>query len=362
MPKIILTGGGSAGHVTPNLAMIPALQQRGWTLAYIGTHDGIERKLIGDAIPYYPISAGKLRRYFDCKNFTDPFRVLKGVYDAWRVLRRHRPDIVFSKGGFVSLPVAVAARLLGIPVVLHESDFTPGLAHRLALPFSTHLCVTFPETKEHGPKHKASVTGNPILWELLNGDPDKARELWGFDRSKPVMLVIGGSLGAAKINQVVRESLPQLLAKFQIAHICGKGNTLPSLTVQGYHQFEYVDQDLPHLFALADLVISRAGANAVFELLVLKTAFADTIVSVGQRGDQLLNARSFARQGFSMLLEEEQLTGASLIEAVEELWQNREHYRKAMSGTKLTDAVAEVVSVIESIVKKQPPGCQPGGN
>lgn len=363
MPKIILTGGGSAGHVTPNLAMIPALQQRGWTLAYIGTHDGIERKLVGDAIPYYPISAGKLRRYFDWKNFTDPFRVLKGVYDAWRVLRRHRPDIVFSKGGFVSLPVAVAARLLGIPVVLHESDFTPGLANRLALPFSTHLCVTFPETMEHVPKHKASVTGNPIRRELLNGDPDKARELWGFDRSKPVMLVIGGSLGAAKINQVVRESLPQLLAKFQIAHICGKGNTLPSLTVQGYHQFEYVDQDLPHLFALADLVISRAGANAVFELLALKKPHL--LIPLSQsasRGDQLLNARSFARQGFSMLLEEEQLTGASLIEAVEELWQNREHYRKAMSGTKLTDAVAEVVSVIESIVKKQPPGCQPGGN
>ena len=360
MPKIILTGGGSAGHVTPNLAMIPALQQRGWTLAYIGTHDGIERKLIGDAIPYYPISAGKLRRYFDWKNFTD-LSGFKGVYDAWRVLRRHRPDIVFSKvvcfasgGGCGSV--------IGIPVVLHESDFTPGLANRLALPFSTHLCVTFPRQWSMY-LHKASVTGNPIRRELLNGDPDKARELWGFDRSKPVMLVIGGSLGAVKINQVVRESLPQLLAKFQIAHICGKGNTLPSLTVQGYHQFEYVDQDLPHLFALADLVISRAGANAVFELLALKKPHL--LIPLSQsasRGDQLLNARSFARQGFSMLLEEEQLTGASLIEAVEELWQNREHYRKAMSGTKRTDAVAEVVSVIESIVKKQPPGCQPGGN
>ena len=134
MRKIFLTGGGSAGHVTPNLALIPELQDRGWAVSYIGTHNGIERQLIGDSIPYYPISAGKLRRYFDLKNFTDPFRVLKGIIDAWSILRRHRPEIIFSKGGFVSLPVAIAARSLRIPVVLHESDFTPGLANKLALP------------------------------------------------------------------------------------------------------------------------------------------------------------------------------------------------------------------------------------
>jgi len=353
MPTIFLTGGGSAGHVTPNLALIPELKARGWEVAYIGTHNGIERKLIDGLIPYYPISAGKLRRYFDWRNFTDPFRVLKGVVDSLRILRRHRPDIIFSKGGFVSLPVAVAARCLGIPVVLHESDLTPGLANRLALPFATHICVTFPETMDHVPKAKASITGNPIRRSLLDGDAAKARKLWGFDRGKPVILVIGGSLGAARINQTIRECLPQLLARYQVAHICGKGNTLPELTAQGYYQFEYVDQELPHLFAAADLVISRAGANALFELLALKKPHL--LIPLSQsasRGDQVLNAESFARQGFSMVLEEEQLTGESLIRAVEVLWQNREQYRQAMSKTKLADAVAEVVKVIESIAPK----------
>ena len=323
--------------------------------AYIGTHSGIERQLIGDSIPYYPISAGKLRRYFDWKNFTDPFRVLKGVFDSLRILRRHRPDIIFSKGGFVSLPVAAAARFLRIPVVLHESDFTPGLANRLALPFATHLCVTFPETLEHlPPKSKASVTGNPIRRSLLNGDPTKARELCGFDQEKPVILVMGGSLGAAKINEAVRACLPMLLAEFQIAHICGKGNTQPELAAHGYRQFEYVGRELPHLFALADLAISRAGANALFELLALnKPHLLIPLSQSASRGDQVLNARSFARQGFSAVLEEEQLTGASLLSAVQELWRNREQYRRAMSGMKLADAVTEIIGVIDAISKNK---------
>lgn len=350
--RIVLTGGGSAGHVTPNLAMIPYLQQKNWEIAYIGTHSGIERNLIGDLVPYYPISAGKLRRYFDLKNFTDPFRVLKGVFDAYRILRRVRPNVIFSKGGFVSLPVVIAAKFLGIPVILHESDFTPGLANKLALPFATHLCLTFPETLKYVPSGKATVTGNPIRQTLFNGSREKGRQICHFHDGKPVILVMGGSLGAVRINQVVRDALPELLSKYQIVHICGKNNVDSSIKLPGYCQFEYVDRELPDLFALADAVISRAGANALFELLALKKPHI--LIPLSQsasRGDQLLNARSFAQQGFSLVLEEEKLSAVSLVHALDSLMRNRDQYIKAMSNTTLKDSIQTIMKIIERTAK-----------
>lgn len=352
MKKIILTGGGSAGHVTPNLALIPELEKRGWNVEYIGTHSGIERQLIGERVPYHPISAGKLRRYFDLQNFIDPFRVLKGVVDAYRILRRRKPKVIFSKGGFVSLPVAAAAKMLGIPVVLHESDFTPGLANKLAAPLAAHICLTFPETVKYVSQAKTTVTGNPIRRTLLDGSIQRGRETCGFDKSKPVILVMGGSLGAVRINQTVRQALPTLLKNYQIVHICGRGNIDPSIDLKGYRQFEYVAEELPDIFALADIVISRAGANALFELLTLKKPHI--LIPLSQqasRGDQILNAKSFAEQGFSLVLEEEQLTAASLTAAVDNLILNKDRYLQAMSASKLTDAVSAVIKVIESTAK-----------
>ena len=171
MKRIILTGGGTAGHVTPNIALVPKLKEKGYDIQYIGSYDGIERKLIEDLkIPYYGIASGKLRRYFDIKNFSDPFRVIKGYGQAIRLMKKLKPSVVFSKGGFVAVPVVMAAKHCHIPVVIHESDLTPGLANKLSIPSATKVCCNFPETISHIPDGKAVLTGSPIRQELLKGN------------------------------------------------------------------------------------------------------------------------------------------------------------------------------------------------
>lgn len=272
MKKIVLTGGGTAGHVTPNIALLPKLRELGYEIHYIGSYDGIEKKLIADFdIPYYGISTGKLRRYFDVKNFTDPFRVVKGFSEAKKILKQIKPDIVFSKGGFVSVPVVRAAASLKIPCIIHESDMTPGLANKLCIPVATKVCCNFPETLQNLPADKAVLTGSPIRGELTKGNKIAGLDLCGFSANQPVIMVIGGSLGAANVNKAVRDALPALLKDFQVVHLCGQGkvdNLL--LNTKGYKQFEYVKAELKDLFAMADVVISRAGANAICELLALK--------------------------------------------------------------------------------------------
>lgn len=351
MKHIILTGGGTAGHVTPNIALLPRLRAAGYRISYIGSKEGMEKKLIeAQQIPYYGISSGKLRRYFDWKNFTDPFRVLKGFSEASALMKRLKPDIVFSKGGFVSVPVVMAAKRRRIPVICHESDLTPGLANRLSLPAATKVCCNFPETLEHLPKEKAVLTGCPIRRELLLGKRADALTLTGFLPDKPVLMVMGGSLGAAAVNQAVREALPELLKDWQIVHLCGRGKLDESLRRRkGYVQYEYIQEELPDLFALCDLVISRAGANAICELLALrKPALLIPLSAKASRGDQLLNARSFERQGFSMVLEEEELNKETLLHAVRHLHTHRNDYIKAMEGCPQTGAVDTIFALIES--------------
>ena len=304
MKKIVLTGGGTAGHVTPNIALLPKLRELGYEIHYIGSYDGIEKKLIADFdIPYYGISTGKLRRYFDVKNFTDPFRVVKGFSEAKKILKQIKPDIVFSKGGFVSVPVVRAAASLKIPCIIHESDMTPGLANKLCIPVATKVCCNFPETLQNLPADKAVLTGSPIRGELTKGNKIAGLDLCGFSANQPVIMVIGGSLGAANVNKAVRDALPALLKDFQVVHLCGQGkvdNLL--LNTKGYKQFEYVKAELKDLFAMADVVISRAGANAICELLALKKPNLLIPLVSGSRGDQILNAKSFEAQGFSLSL------------------------------------------------------------
>lgn len=334
MGKIVFTGGGTAGHVTPNIALFKPLADEGWQIEYIGSVNGIERDIItglGD-VPYYPISTGKLRRYFDLNNFKDPFRVMKGIWQSCRLIRKIRPDLVFSKGGFVSVPVVLAGRLSGVPVIIHESDLTPGLANRLAIPFATRVCATFPETMQHLPKDKAVLTGSPIRDELLAGDPAAGRRLCGFTRSRPVILVMGGSLGSQAINRAVRNSLDDLLKVAQIVHICGKGHLDPSLEgIPGYRQFEFVGKELADLLAMADAAVSRAGANAIFEFLAAEKPMLLIPLSLkASRGDQLLNAASFEKRGFCHVLQEEQLDPENLLRSVRTLMDKREEIRARM--------------------------------
>ena len=355
MKKIVLTGGGTAGHVTPNIALMPALKKAGYDIAYIGSYDGIERKLIEElGIPYYGISSGKLRRYFSVQNFTDPFRVLKGLGEAKRLIKILKPDVIFSKGGFVSVPVVMAGKGRHVPVIIHESDMTPGLANKLALPSATKVCCNFPETLSHLPEGKAVLTGSPIRQELLSGDKYKALEFLHFTSDKPVILVIGGSLGSVAVNEAVRGILPELLKSFQVVHLCGKGKVDDSLkNLEGYAQFEYIKEELKDLFALTDIVISRAGANAICELLALhKPNLLIPLPASQSRGDQILNARSFERQGYSMVLEEEALNQEVLLTAIRKLYENRETYIEAMKRSHQQNSIDTIIDLIESVVNK----------
>ena len=355
MKHIVLTGGGTAGHVTPNIAMIPRLKELGYKISYIGSYEGIEKKLIEEmGIPYYGISSGKLRRYFDLKNFTDPFKVLKGYMESRKLMKQLKPDVVFSKGGFVTVPVVIAAGRKKIPAFIHESDMTPGLANKLAMPFATKICCNFPETVKQLPAEKAVLTGTPIRQELLSGDAEKARNFTGLTDSKPVIMIIGGSLGAAAVNSAVRAILPELLKDFQVIHLCGKDKLDPSLNhTDGYVQYEYIKKELADLFALSDIVISRAGANAICELAALhKPNLLIPLSARASRGDQILNARSFASMGYSMVMEEEEITNEKLLEAIHSLYENREDFVKKMAESSQSDSIGQITGLFEEIVNK----------
>ena len=353
MKKIILTGGGTAGHVTPNIAMIPRLKELGYEISYIGTYNGIEKKLIEEiGIPYYGISSGKLRRYFDLKNFTDPFRVNKGFGDAKRILKQIKPDVVFSKGGFVTVPVVLMAAHLHIPVVIHESDMTPGLANKIALPKATKICCNFPETKELF-SDRASVTGTPIRQELFNGDKEKAREFCGFTDDKPTLLVVGGSTGSVAINKAIWGCLDELLKEFNVIHLTGKDKLNPDIKdKKGYVQYEFIKEQLPDMFALADVVISRAGANAICELLAIrKPNLLIPLSKAASRGDQILNAQSFEKSGYSYVIEEEAVSNETLLTGIREVYSNRDKYIEAMQTSELADSITSITSIIDSLVK-----------
>ena len=346
MKRIILTGGGTAGHVTPNIALLPRLKELGYYIQYIGSYNGMEKGLIEPlGIPYHGISSGKLRRYFSLQNFTDPFRVLKGFGEAKKLIKELQPDVIFSKGGFVTVPVVMAGKKCKVPTIIHESDMTPGLA--------TKICCNFPETLEHLPKEKAVFTGSPIRQELLTGNADAALKFCGLSAGKPVILINGGSLGSVVINNAVREILPDLLKDFHVIHLCGKGKVDDSLkSLEGYVQFEYIKSELKDLFALADVVISRAGANAICELLALhKPNLLIPLSANASRGDQILNARSFERQGFSKVLEEEELNKSTLLDSLQTLFRNRESYIKAMHQSNQQNSIDTIIELIESVCK-----------
>lgn len=353
MKKIVLTGGGTAGHVTPNIALLPSLKKEDFEPYYIGSYEGIEKKLIEDFnIPYYGIATGKFRRYFDLKNFSDPFRVIKGYYEAKKIMKDINPDVVFSKGGFVSVPVVRAAASLHIPCIIHESDMTPGLANKLCISKASVICCNFPETLNEMPAGKAKLTGSPIRAELLEGDKNRGLQMCGFNSNKPVLMIIGGSQGAKSVNQTVREALPKLLNRFQIVHLCGKDKVDNlMLNIEGYKQFEYIKEELKDIFACADIVISRAGANAICEILELNKPNVLIPLSSGSRGDQILNAESFEQQGFSVVIREEALDPSNLIDTVNKVYDEREKYISNMKNSNQINSIKTIMDIIKETAK-----------
>lgn len=348
--RIVLTGGGSAGHVTPNLALVPRLRSLGYEVHYIGG-DGIEKTLVenmGD-IPFYVISTGKLRRYFSMKNFTDPFRILKGIHQSKKLMKEIAPSVVFSKGGFVSVPVIRAAASRHIPVVLHESDATLGLANRISLKKCSVICTSFEATaKALG--DKGVYTGSPLRDELFAGSRRRGAAFLGFDESKPTMMVMGGSLGCAALNDAIKEAMDDLLAVFQIVHIRGKGNLDASLQGKpGYRQFEYIYDQLPDVFALSDIALSRAGANAIFEFIraELPAVLVPLPGSGTSRGDQVANAKYFGRRGCFEVIEQERLTPQLLVDTLRKLYVGRDQYRRKMRSLGLADANGHIIQVIQ---------------
>ena len=352
--KIVLTGGGTAGHVTPNLALLPYLNQEGYEVIYIGSQNGIERTLIeAEGIPYYGISTGKLRRYLSKENLKDVFKVLKGISEAKRLLKKLKPDLVFSKGGFVAVPVVLGAKKNHIPVIIHESDITPGLANKIAMPSARVICATFPETLQYVPKGKGVHTGTPIRKELFEGNKITALDMCGFSANKPVIMVTGGSLGAENVNKLVRKALPELLKNFQVAHLCGKGKVDESLKdIEGYAQFEYISDEMKDFFAMADLIISRAGANSICEIAALnKPNILIPLSARASRGDQILNAKSYKKQGFSEVIDEDTATAEDLVNTVNSVYENRSKYIDAMKKSAGTGGVDMIVDLINSLVK-----------
>jgi len=351
--KIVLTGGGTAGHCYPNLALVPTLIKEGYDITYIGSYEGIEKGLVeAENIKYYGIASGKLRRYFDLKNFTDPIRVIKGFTEAKHFLNVISPDVVFSKGGFVSVPVVKAASFLKIPVVIHESDMTPGLANKLSYSSAKKICCSFENTLSLIPNRKGVLTGTPIRETLLKGSPSKAKKFVNMrDEGFPYLMVIGGSQGAQAVNEAIRSALPKLTEKFNVIHLCGKGKLDPTLNrYRGYMQYEYISDELADLYSLADIVVSRAGSNAIFELLALKKPNLLIPLSTrGSRGDQILNASAFAKNGYSRVLSEENMNTETLLSSINEVYTNRLDYIDRMKNAPENNAVNTICEVIASV-------------
>lgn len=356
MARILFTGGGTAGHVTPNIALIEALALKGWDCCYIGSRRGIERALISPLnIAYYPIHSGKLRRYFSWQNFIDPLFILLGIIQSLWLCLRLKPNIVFSKGGFVAVPVVFAAWLCRIPVISHESDITPGLANKLCLPFSRLLCVNFKETERYLPrsvqKDQVRVTGSPLRAGLRNTDAGQGRRFLGFDDQRPILLVVGGSLGARAINEAIWQNLTQLTEHYQVAHMVGAGNRNAELESERYRQFEYLGEEYGHVLAAADLVVSRAGANSLFELLTYrKPHLLVPLTAAASRGDQLVNARIMAEAGMSLVIQEDALSPESLLASLE-LLQDKTRWVSAMATFPNSDAVSQIVELIEQTAR-----------
>lgn len=352
--KIVLTGGGTTGHVAVNLALIPILKKDNWEIHYIGSKNGIEKDLIEniDGVKYHSISTGKLRRQFSFRNITDIFRVLWGSIQSVFKIAKIRPNVAFSKGGFVSVPVLFGAWVNRVPAISHESDLTPGLANKLVQPFVKTIFTTFPETEKYIKSGKGKFLGPVIRQDLKDGNKEKGKRLLGITNDKPIILVMGGSLGAKKLNDLVRDNLDNLLKDYNIIHTAGKDGYDSSIKREGYYQFEYLKEELKDILAASDIVISRAGANSIFEFLYYKIPMLLIPLPAGaSRGDQVDNAKSFANNGFALVLEEKSMNDEIFLEKINELHSRKQEFKGNMNKFEFADTVSEIYNSINNIKK-----------
>lgn len=343
MQKIIVTGGGTAGHITPILALLPYLKREFDEIHYFGSETGMEKKLVEkyDYVIYHSVPCIKFVRGLSAKNLKIPFVLFKGVKESKKLLKAIKPDVIFSKGGYVSLPVCIAAK--GIPVILHESDCTMGLANRLVAKKSAAICTAFPDTAQ---KYKnAVVTGIPLRRELFL---PKAIGL-ELNPHLPTVLVMGGSLGARAINECVEKAAELILNHYNLIHITGRGNSsaISSLRDKGaYFQLEYTENIQDYL-NLADIVVSRGGAGTLFELMALKKpALVIPLPKGRSRGDQYANAKYFADKGCCYLLEQERLSPLTLIENLNRLYEDKTMLYR-LGNKRYPDGIAEVLKIIK---------------
>ncbi len=351
--KIVLTGGGTAGHVLPHFVLLPLYKKNNWEVVYIGT-SGIEKELvIKEHLKFRTIKAGKLRRHFSLQNFIDIFWVFFGTLQSLFILLQERPCIVFTKGGYVSVPVALAARALKIPVVTHESDISPGLANKIIATLSQKILCAFPGTLKFLPSSKAECVGLPVRHELATGEKKEALKICRFhsEDTRITLLVMGGSQGAARINQSFEVAMKELLLSYRIIHITGRGKS-NSIKEDGYYQQEYASEELKHFLALADLVVCRAGANSIFELLMLKKPMLLIPLEIASRGDQVQNAREFAGKNWAQVLRETELSPVTLLESLARLKAHAASIKKSMEEIPTQDPAQSIFTILESIVCK----------
>ncbi len=346
--KVLCVGGGTAGHVLPAVPVMERLMAQDHEVAFVGTRSGLERSLLAETgIEVHEIHAGKLRRYWSWQNVTDIGRILLGVVQALVLLVRLKPAVVFSKGGFVSFPVALAAWMTRVPVVAHESDLTPGLANRLVSRFVKTLCVSFPETQV-ARAMRVVHSGTPIRPAMLHGDAARGRTLLGLESTAKLLVVTGGSLGADTLNATVREDVERLTSQYTVLHVCGPGKVVP-LDIPDYVQREFVEEGWGDILAAADVVVSRAGANALFELLALgKLNVLVPLSAEASRGDQIENARYAERRGYSVVIAQEHLSADELWDALTEVEARRSEIEAALGTFVLPDAAQVIVDEIEA--------------
>ncbi len=368
--KLAITGGGSGGHTLPAVTIHEAFkeyyssQNEEFDSIYIGSHRGIERDVAtAKQITYFPIATGKLRRYFSLSNLTDLFRTLKGILDSYFILRRFKPQVVFSTGGFVSVPVSIAARMMGIPVVIHEQTSSIGLANKIASYFATKIATSFTSSNPFFPAHKVVHTGQPIRKELFTGSKEECYKLFKLNKKLPIIYVTGGSQGSHKINTTVKEVLIDLLKHCNVIHQCGRTQghqdfeelqeyklNLPKNLRDSYVVKDFIQSDeLKHILSGSALLIGRAGAGTVNESLALRIPSIFIPLPLATRNEQYHNAKILKDLGGAEIIEEKDLSSDLLKERIISILLNlerREQMSKSLGTSAKPDATELIIQLI----------------